>query len=736
MSDKAPNSLPNNSLDRGRNVPNRRAEAQKAAKEQREAMKPSREVFVKNTGFALGSAELPKGAKTIENLDKYEGVVLWGGADKTTFTEKPKSDQWYKKMVNVAKEYKKIRDLGKLRVNLSGEDKDAVNKVIDMLASQDATKINATSWKSQIEGINKENIYGSMGAYNALVAFERALIKKRGQMRNLSEKDFKPENFISNAKVERVELVLNDKKANGLYRNQTIEGVKITDSERARREILLSHSEERDKAFRDAKEKANRKLNEMIDFYESDLRDGLKSHPWAQIRKSSDSPSLTVVDGRNGKTVGKVEVRREKSGEVVFYAHQSQGGPKKFAIPADLVSADGIWGKEQNVKYIELSRAVTQHVVDGFKAYNENEDALRVEAIKEWKENVQKFFDTVQLSAEKEGVKMYFTEDKGTTTPNDKDTYTAEIIYAGTTRFLDIKIDAANKRAIIKDAKSKKEVGQLLVEISNPNSFAKKLIEIAKNIQGAKAEVPKAPKNVDPVILASNPNVTEVAGIVREQERQEDLRNEKAFDDAVKSVANKYAQNGVEWKKGEISIKGETILFYSYDAKTKKFDLGEAQVENSKLKTFNSINSAIRAIEDVLTKVLSGQRPMENINKEAEKALDSAKTSLYMKELLPRVNTILDRSKDAKDLKFSARVKGSSVQILDSKGNVVLEKNAKNFADQGEFLIAMMDSVNSTASKAREEAIMNQAEKEFKQAAVDDKLDALIKKARKNGKSS
>lgn len=188
--------------------------------------------------YALGDYE-PEG---IENVDLSRGgITLKGSTDAFWFKEKPQSEKFYRELYTDAHLFKKLYNHLKID-NIDEDQNDKIAMMVDHLAYHDENIPNgdskyshATFLKIMLDsGFTKEDVYGSKGLLNTLLAFRRAVSTRvdtgtvnvkgkkifRTVRRNLTEDDFKAKDGET-PKFKKIELSLNT------VRSQNLRSTKI-----------------------------------------------------------------------------------------------------------------------------------------------------------------------------------------------------------------------------------------------------------------------------------------------------------------------------------------------------------------------------------------------------------------------------------------------------------------------------------------------------------------------------
>lgn len=179
----------------------------------------------------LGSYSFDKKDKDVDLTNK-KGVKLEGTTDANWFDlNKKRPASWYKELADDAVKIKELR--GHIKTNLTPDVQAKMDKLIDVVlqirdVSGDKTRFDHDKWNDILmsQAGNKDDVLGSQGLYNYILAFRRAASKKDGKKtvrRDLSEKDFNvgPDGKV---KFDSINLNLAGDKKGSKFRETVISG--------------------------------------------------------------------------------------------------------------------------------------------------------------------------------------------------------------------------------------------------------------------------------------------------------------------------------------------------------------------------------------------------------------------------------------------------------------------------------------------------------------------------------
>lgn len=240
------------------------ARVRKAAKEARKiAKKQRRTSSVESAEEATESKEKKEFFRKMYEVGKYgfdkkdklpdlknkRRVILEGSTDANWFgLDKKRDESWYQKIAEDAVRIKNLR--GYIKTNLDPQSQDRIDKLIDLVVVINDTtavkdRFEHEKWSSTLRdgGFTQEEILGSAGLYNYILAFRRAASEIEGGKtvrRKLSEKDFMP-NKEGNARFDSVKLNLGTAKKGPKHRTTIIKGyeVGVGDKEKRGKQDLI-----------------------------------------------------------------------------------------------------------------------------------------------------------------------------------------------------------------------------------------------------------------------------------------------------------------------------------------------------------------------------------------------------------------------------------------------------------------------------------------------------------------
>lgn len=217
----------------------RRTSSAESAEDATES-KEKKEFFKKM--HEVGKYEFDKKDK-LPDLKNKRRVILEGSTDANWFDlDKKRDESWYQKIAEDAVRIKNLR--GYIKTNLDPESQARMDKLIDLVVIINDTpavkdRFEHEKWSRTLldGGFTREEILGSAGLYNYILAFRRAASEVEGGKtvrRKLSEKDFKP-NQEGNAKFDSVKLNLGKTKKGPKHRTTVIQGYEVGEKDNEKR---------------------------------------------------------------------------------------------------------------------------------------------------------------------------------------------------------------------------------------------------------------------------------------------------------------------------------------------------------------------------------------------------------------------------------------------------------------------------------------------------------------------